>query len=263
MGTDADRPLAGIGVAVTRDEDAHGPLSEALAARGATVLSWRAVRQTSTRDSGPLAAAVRGLADYDWLVFTSPRAVAAVGPATDHVPGDLRVAAVGEATAAAARDHGWSVDLVPTVQTAVALVDALARADVGPGSRVLFPASEIAGRTLEDGLAAVGARVERVTAYRTVPVAPDRAACLRALDHGTVHVITFTSPSAVAGLRNALGMDAFRAAAEQVVVAAIGPTTAAAVRAAGARHLIEARDHSLPGLVERIEEWARAEEGAE
>jgi uroporphyrinogen-III synthase len=43
------------------------------------------------------------------------------------------------------------------------------------------------------------------------------------------------------------------------VVAAIGPTTAAAARAAGADRVIEARDHSLEGLAERIAEWGATE----
>jgi uroporphyrinogen-III synthase len=247
----------GLGVVVTRDDGGDAALSASLRALGATVLSWPTIRASPPSDPGPLVAALERLGDFDWVVFTSPRAVHAVAGRGPVWPAALRAAAVGTSTRRAAERLGWRVDVVPRVQTAEALVGALGAAGVGAGTRVLFPASEIARDTLEKGLGSLGARVVRVTAYRTLGVALDRAGCARALASGQVDVISVTSPSALENLRSALGDRLFAAAAGQVVVAAIGPSTAGAARAAGAVHVIEAADHSLEGLAERIAEWAR------
>lgn len=263
MEATADRPLVGVGVVVTRDDGEAAPLSRALRARGATVLHWPTVRLAPSADPTPLVTELGRLSTFNWVVFTSPRAVDAVAERRGTLPGRLRVAAVGSATAEAVRRSGWRTDLVPAIQTAEALVDAMTAAGVGSGARVLFPASEIAGATLEEGLADAGAEVVRVTAYRTVAVPIDGAACERALNAGAVQVISFASPSAVNGLVQGLGDRLFREAAARTVMAAIGPTTAAALRSAGARRVIEAAHHSLDGLADRIAEWGRAHQGEE
>jgi uroporphyrinogen-III synthase len=252
----ADRPLAGVGVVVTRDDGEAAVLSRALRSRGATVHHWPTVRWAPPGDPAPLIAELGRLSSFDWIAFTSPRAVAAVAERRHALPSRLRVAVVGSATADAARLRGWRTDLVPEVQTAESLVSAMEAAGVATRARVLFPASEIAGTTLEDGLRANGAQVVRVAAYCTLPVPVDRAACARALSAGTVKVISFASPSSVRGLATGLGESLFREATETTVMAAIGPTTGAALRSAGARRVIEASDHSLVGLADRIAEWA-------
>jgi uroporphyrinogen-III synthase len=255
VATRDERPLTGVGVVVTRDDGADATLSGLLRELGATVLSWPTIRAAAPSDPRPLRDAVERLGDFDWVVFTSPRAVEAVAEWRPAPPARLRAAAVGASTQAAAEARGWRVEVVPRVQTADALVDALRAGGVGAGTRVFFPASEIALDTLEAGLRALGAEVCRVTAYRTVGADLDRDGCAHALESGEVDVISFTSPSAVENLRSALGERLFRAGAARAVMAAIGPTTAAAVRAAGAAEVIEAAEHSLAGLAERIAQW--------
>lgn len=255
MAPRAERPLAGIGVAVTREDGAEATLATLLRDHGATIVSWPAIRWAAA-DPAPLDAALARLGQFQWVVLTSPRAVEAVAARDPVWPPPLRLAAVGGATRAAAEARGWPVHLVPSIQTAEALVDALAGAGVGPGTRVLFPASEIARDTLETGLRRVGAEVVRVTAYRTLAGELDREACARVLTAGQVQVISVASPSAVEGLKAALGDRLFTMAAARTVMAAIGPTTAAAARAAGVDRVIEASDHSLAGLADRIAAWA-------
>jgi uroporphyrinogen-III synthase len=257
----ADGPLAGVGVVVTRADGDDEELTELLRARGAIVLRWPTVRWAPPVDAAPLEGALERIGAFDWVVFTSPRAVEAVAGWLPAWPDGVRLAAVGRATADAAARHHWPAALVPETQTAAALVAALAAEGVRPGSRVLFPASEIARDTLPAGLEALGVEVARVTAYRTLPAEVDAAACAAALEAGQVAVVSFASPSAVEGLRAALGDTLFARLAGDVVLAAIGPTTATALRAAGGRTVIEARDHSLAGLAERIAEWGRAHKG--
>jgi uroporphyrinogen-III synthase len=97
-------------------------------------------------------------------------------------------------------------------------------AGLAEGARVLFPASNLAGSELSETLEAAGARVERVEAYTTRPVAPpiDRAADLSLAD-----AVTFTSPSSVEGWRRGVGNDLRGPLAEETHFVAIGPTTSA------------------------------------
>lgn len=258
--TVAEGPLTGIGVVVTREDGEVGVLAGALRRYGATVLHWPTIRWAAAADPAPLDAALEGLGEFQWVVFTSPRAVEAVAARCRGWTAAARIAAVGGATRAAAESHGWRVDVAPITQTAEALVDILRAEGVGAGTRVFFPASQIAGATVEAGLRQAGADVVRVTAYRTLPADLDRQECARALAAGDVQVISFASPSAVENLRAGLGARLFDEALASVVVAVIGPTTGAAARAAGARRVIEASDHSLTGLADRIAEWGREHE---
>ena len=254
-GADAARTApTGVGVVVTRDEADDGPLSTLLADHGFRVLHWPTIRTAPPEDPGPLEAALAELEDYDWAVFTSPRAAAAV--AGLEPPPALSVAAVGEATADALAEVGWVVDLVPDTQTGEALVVALAEAGVGEGDRVLFPASAIARDTVPDGLERLGADVTEVVAYRTEPAPLDVASCRTALESGAVEVLTFTSPSTVQNLRAALGPRLFALAARRARAVAIGPTTAEAVRAAGFDDVVVAEPHSLEGLAARVADVA-------
>ena len=99
------------------------------------------------------------------------------------------------------------------------------------GTRVLFPAGSLARSALETLLQEVGARVERVEAYRTSIVPPDSGRVRADLANG-VDVVTFASPSAVQSLSKALAGD-WPEVLDHCMIAAIGPTTREALVKAG------------------------------
>ncbi|HEX9799834.1 MAG TPA: uroporphyrinogen-III synthase [Thermoanaerobaculia bacterium] len=253
-----DRPLSGVGVVVTRDEPADGPLAERLARAGARVVAWPAVATAEPADPAPLAAALAALDRFDWLVVTSARAVAAVAARVATLPAALRVAAVGEATAAAARGALWPVDRVPETYSGEALVEAFRAAGDAAGARVLFPAGDRAAPTVPDGLAELGAAVVRVEAYRTQPAPLDAERCLASAAAGEVEVLTFASPSAVDGLARALGDDAFAHLVDRLAVAVIGAATATALQHRGLAADAVAAPSTLDGLVAAAARAARS-----
>ena len=232
-------------VVVTRAEAADGPLSTQLRQLGLTVLLWPATH-TNAADSNALDEALRQVRKFDWMVFASRHAVAAVLRRLAVQPGNLRVAAVGQATAQVLRQRGWRVDVVPDDAEAGALVTALAP-QLSAGARVLYPASSRALPTISKGLAQLGAQVTQVEAYRTEPAALDVAECRKWIERDAVGAVTFASPSAVIELAQALGkadLDRLLAHARAI---AIGPTTARALAERGyATTLAEAAN--LSGL---------------
>jgi uroporphyrinogen III methyltransferase / synthase len=252
------RALAGLTVLVTRARDQAGSFSRLLRERGAEPLEVPAIEIRPVADPAELDRAVRRLAagGYHWVVVTSVNGVAAVRGRVEAlgldagVPGRARVAAVGPATQAALADWGVRPDLVPTVATTAALGQAF---PPGAGD-VLLARADLANPELGGMVAAKGWRPHEVVAYHTVPAAGMDAGARRRLDAGEVDWVAFTSASTVEGFLRAYGGPP----PVRVRVAAIGPVTAAAARAAGMRVVVAATDHTIPGLVAAIERATRA-----
>lgn len=247
MTSSGDRPLAGRSVVVTRSTDQAGPLSSRLVALGAQVVDVPTLAFIEPGDGGTaLRAAVRRLADGDWVVVTSPNGAERLAAATPAglAPG-VRLGVVGPGTASACERLGLTVSLVPPRFVGEALVDAFPQ---GPG-RVVVAQALGARPVVADGLAAKGWTVETVVAYRTVPLdvsAPLLAAAARA------DAITFTSASTVASYLAAAG-----AGGVPRTVVCIGPITAAAAAEAGLAVAAVAREHTLDGLVAATVETLR------
>lgn len=243
--------LSGRTVVVTSGGRRAGGLVDALERAGARTVELPLTRQVEAGDHGAaLRAAAAGVGSYRWVVFTSVNAV-------DRFMADLRdarafgpalVAAVGPATADALRVEGVEPDLVPGEHSARGLVEVFPLADEGDG-RVLFPCADIAPDTIDDGLGQKGWVVQRVEAYRTVPAAAPEPELLARVARADALVLTATSSvRAFAALRAPNG-DAVGVPAH---VVCIGPSTAAAARAAGLRGVHEAWGPSTKGIVAEL-----------
>jgi uroporphyrinogen-III synthase len=118
------------------------------------------------------------------------------------------------------------------------------------GTRVLYAASEGARETLPLGLEAMGADVERIALYRSVPEPASIERMRAILAERPADLVTFTSASAVRSFADAMGADVAR----ETAVASIGPATSDAAREAGMTIAIEASSSTLAGLVAAIVE---------
>jgi uroporphyrinogen-III synthase len=212
-------------VVVTRDESGDGPLTRALVALGARVINVPCVRFPATGEADHARAILNGFEPEDWVVFTSARAVRALGEAPPSL--SVRVATVGLATAREAKRAGWPVAIAGRAG-ARELAERMVRDEPLGDRRVLFPASAGAATELEDLLRQAGAVVDRRTVYSIEHPEPQPEVMMD-LDLRGADAITFCSPSAVRGFRHIVGSErAARLRAEAVFVA-IGPTTGAAV----------------------------------
>ena len=250
----AESPLEGKGVAVTRGEKGEGPLSRLLVEKGARVLDWGSVGFAPPEDICPLLGALARISNYDWICFSSPRAVDAVVSRRPKPPEGLRIAAVGPSTSLSLTEAGWDVHRVPQEGNGEGLVEAFRLAGDAKGARVFFPASEIARDVIPDGLADLGAEVDRITAYRMVTLKVDAASCRASVEKGEVQTVTFASPSALEALKAQLEEDLFNRIREEIPAATMGPTTAAASEKAGWKRVSVARSPTLEGLVAAAEE---------
>jgi uroporphyrinogen-III synthase len=232
-------------VVVTRGEPGNGPLSSQLRELGLQVLHWPAV-SVAVADTGPLEEALRTIEQFDWIVFASRHAVAAVTEFLAKPPPNLRVAAVGQATGQVLRQRGWPVDLLPGDANAAALVSEFATRPLS-GMKVLFPASSRALPTIAAGLTQLGASVVQVEAYRTEPASLPVEECRGWIDRNGIGAVTFASPSAVVELEHALGKEHFDRLLAAAGVVAIGPTTARELAERGCTPVV-AEAATLEGL---------------
>ena len=180
------------------------------------------------------------MAGYAWMVVTSATAVRVVAERVARLPSDLRVAAVGEPTARAARAAGWVVDLVPSESSGAALAHALP----DTSGTVLFPRSDLAAPTVVDTLRARGIDVDDVVAYRTVGT-------------GDEPVVLDSPPAAVLVTSGSVAREIARRMTQldpRTVVACIGPGTAAEARAAGLPVHVVARTRSAEALLDAVVE---------
>jgi uroporphyrinogen-III synthase len=236
------RPLAGRRVVVTRSRPQASVLVGRLADLGAEVVELPVIAVVDPADGGEaLARSAHRLASgaYQWVAVTSTNAVTRlVAELGDRsVPSSVRWAAVGPGTARALVDGGRSVDLVPEVSLAEALVEAFPAGD----GTVLFPRAETVPGTLAEGLRAKGWLVDEVVAYRTVAGRPTPGALAAAAD---ADAVAFTSSSTVGRALELLGDGGL-----PPVVVSIGPVTSASARSAGLEVAAEARPHTIEGLV--------------
>lgn len=272
-------PLVGWRVLVTRADHQADQLSGCLAAAGAEPVELPVIRLLPPPDPERLDRALRALAGYDWVLFTSANTVKAVVRRMGALGlpvaelSRCRLAAIGPATAAALAEHGLTVEVVPEAYVAEGLLRALADRDTWPGRRVLLPRAAAARATLPEGLQALGANVEVVAAYTTGPAEPPHARqVLTELTRGRIHAVTFTSPSTVKGFARLWAVHVGNEGAESgeaagsldagtpFVVACIGPVTAAAARESGFPVHVVAAVYTVPGLVEALASY-RAEQG--
>lgn len=256
------RPLAGKRIIVTRAREQSNDFVHSLQKLGAEVLLMPTVSFAPPDDWTPLDTALREFARFDWILFTSQNAVGffcrrwrelGLDAGLFQLPKPL-VAAVGPATAQAASENGLRVDYIAKSSTGAALATEMRNA-LG-GKSVLLPRSNRADDRLPDSLCADGAFVTEVVAYRTsAPESfdPDILARLRLAE---IDAISFASPSAFHNLSRFLdSSDELVSLSQRVPFAAIGPTTARALRGAGIRVAIEAVEPSAACLADAISKY--------
>jgi uroporphyrinogen-III synthase len=240
--------VAQVGIVVTRGEGPNGPLSRILMDHGATVIQWGSIAFAPPEDPAPLIEALGDLEKYDWIFFSSPRAVEAVTSRVSSPPPGVRMAVVGPSTGEILREAGWPVDRTPLVASGERMVEAFRVAGDVEGARIFFPASAIARDVFPKGMRALGAEVDQVTAYRMLTLPLDAGACKESLDAGSVQAVTFASPSAMEGLKKGLGAELFQRLADHIPGVAMGATTAGALEGEGWKHIEVAKEPTLEGL---------------
>lgn len=248
-------PLAGRRVLVTRAAHQAGKLSEGLRTLGAAPVEVPVLEIGPPASFEALDRALNHFNDYDWLILTSANTVRALGERAAALGIELgrsvsmKVATVGEGTAAAAREAGFQITFVPVIYVAESLIEGMV--GLAAGQRILLARAAVARDVIPDALHAAGATVDVVDAYRNVmpEAAPE---LLRQAMAGGIDAATFTSSSSVTHLAEAARAAGLEWPLAGVPAVSIGPITSETLRELGWEPAIEAEPSDIPGLVAAV-----------
>ncbi|MBQ9690516.1 MAG: uroporphyrinogen-III C-methyltransferase, partial [Eggerthellaceae bacterium] len=254
-----DKPLFGCKVVVTRSRTQASQTRDMLQNLGAQVVELPTIQIMSYAGSREMNAAIKQLGSYDWVLFTSVNGVESFFETLYEQHKDarsfaqLRVAAIGPATADRLKFYGINADVVPSQYRAEAVVQALRDAGISAGDRVLLPRAEEARDVVIHELSAEGIEVDVVPAYKTVvPRDTDAAYARDILTDPEVFALTFASSSTAKNLATMIGKD-FAALMNKKTAYSIGPITSQTLRDLGVEHIVEADTYTIDGLVEALQ----------
>ena len=252
------RPLFGQRVVVTRTREQASQLSRQLLELGADVLEIPTIKIVEPEEKQKLAEALMELNTYDWLVFTSPNGVTAFFDfffrAFDDMRdiGGVRIAAVGPATAAKLKELHLKVDLMPDEYVSSKIVKAFEKFESIENLKILLMRAEVANPELPAALNELGGIVDDVPCYRTVPETEDQNGAAGKLMEGGADWLTFASSSAVENFHARFDLPKLVKQFPATKLASIGPETSKAIEALGLKATVEAKPHTIDGLVKAL-----------
>lgn len=256
--------LSGWRVLVTRPETQAEGLLGMLRQAGAEAIPF------PTIEIQPLPAkaaeTLDSLADYDLVIFVSRNAVS--NAATLLFPGkpwppDLRVAAVGRATAQALEKAGRAADLLPESDYSSEGLLALPPLERVSGTRVLIVRGEGGRELLAETLEARGAIVDYAEVYRRVQPRIDPEPLRQRLTSGTVDMVVSTSKEGLENLFAMMGTP-FDALLRKIPLVVISEALMRGARSIGVTgDVIVATEASDLGLFRAIEAWAQTRGASE
>lgn len=247
--------LCGKKIVVTRAREQASSLSKRLTNLGADILEIPSIKIIPPADYTPLDNALKNIAQYKWIIFTSVNGVKSFFQRLKNSGKDSRAVAtnlfavIGSETAHELAKHGIKADVLPLEYRAEGVIDALA-GKFAIGDKILIPRAKVAREILPVELHKAGAEVDVVTAYETVMEMDNKEVLIKELLNKNIDIITFTSSSTVTNLLVALGDQ--KDLLKNTTIAAIGPITAETCWQNNLEVAIIANEFTIPGLVDAI-----------
>jgi uroporphyrinogen III methyltransferase/synthase len=251
--------LANRTIVITRAREQATEFVAMLEGNGARVVSCPTIEIVEPESYEQLDEAIESLYGYDWIIFTSVngvdyflRRLKALARDVSELDETL-VCAIGDATALRLSEARVHVDVVPQDSKAEGIFAALELFAGGreslAGQRFLIPRAAVGRDYLPRALEEAGARVDVVTAYRTLrPEINERGRIKALLAGGGVDCIAFTSSSTVRNFAQLFDLTDLRELLAGVAVACIGDITAATASEFNLRTDIQPHETTVSAL---------------
>jgi uroporphyrinogen-III synthase len=198
-------PLAGLGVLITRPAGQAAGLRARLRELGGETVLFPTLDILPPADPDTLARHLADLAAFDLAIFVSPTAVQYGLAAAPAWPPGLRVAGVGQGTAAALGAAGIQPVLAPRAGADSEHLLALPELADLAKQRVLIFRGEGGRELLAETLSARGARVDYAECYRRGLPASDPAPLCDTWRRGGIQAVTVLSAQGLDNLFTLLG----------------------------------------------------------
>jgi len=255
------KPLFGKRIVITRPKSASEELSERLLEMGADLLNVPTIAIEAPSQPRELVECLLGLGEYDWIVFTSARGVDAFFEAFFKAYkdirslGNVRLAAVGPATAARITRSHLEVDAIPDSYQAEVILGAIQKHESLDNLRILLARAEVANPQLPKLLEDHGAIVDDVATYQTVAASSASTQESESLLHSGADWITFASGSSVRHFHERFDIADLMETYPEMKLASIGPETTRWLKELELDPTVEAKQHTGIGLANAIAEY--------
>jgi uroporphyrinogen-III synthase len=256
--TPVDKGLVGKRILVTRASVQAREFAAEIRKRGGKPVLFPTIHIAPPKSWVICDTAIAAINRYDVLLFTSSNGVThffnrlrTLGK-TD-LPAKMKVIAVGERTAATLHELEILAVEMPA-RFSSAGVAALLKASRVRGTTFLFPCGNLRKEDIITHIRSLGGKVTPVTVYSTTkPRSSNVRRVQELLDGDKIDVLTFASPSAVVNFVSLI--PGYPTRTQNPPSAAIGKTTASALREAGIRPAIIARVSTSHGLLDEVAEY--------
>lgn len=260
-------PLFGKRIMVTRPPDQAKDMYLALRRLGGEVLPYPTITTEKYVDNAAWNAFDGIDSDNKWLILTSENGVRYFFEQFFHHTKDIRslghfrIAAVGFGTARALEQVRIKADFIPTKATTASLAKELTEKENIKGATVVRVRGNLADDRIERVLSDNGAEIIPLTVYRTShPVWPE--GFKEKLFERPPDFIVFTSGSTATGLCAMLSEDELKKLIEGKIIVSIGPSTTKIINSHGMEVSLEAKEHSVPGVIKEIVEFVLNRKGS-
>ena len=247
-----NHPLFGKKILMTRDSVGNAELACKLAARGAEAINCPTFEIYDLTGSKEFKLVSEKIKNFDWVFFTSPTGVRLFFKAVKKLNKDTRIfagakiACIGSETASALEDFGIKADFVPKIFTSDKLAESFIKKHKPIGRKILLLRSALADLTLAEKLKSAKAKVRHFLIYtaRKLKCSPIK------ISKVDIDWIVFASSFAVDCFFKDFKPEDID---KKVKIASIGPATADTLKKFGITPAVEAKEHTIDGLIEAME----------
>lgn len=248
--------MIGEYVVITRSVTASETFAKQLESLGLHTLYCPSIAFTKNLSSEQVKKYLSDIPSYDWILFSSSNGVKFFIDSLQEVGGNIsllkniKIAAVGQKTAATAKTYDLSVSFIPSIFTAEDLAKELPHIQ---GKNILLPRSTIGNPELKTQLEVKGATVTDMPVYKTEHLKKEMTQLRKLLQKNQILCLTFTSPSTIEGFLKNTNKTILSAVLSLPVVS-IGPITTKAAKKYGFSTIYTADTHTIEGMLMKLKE---------
>lgn len=250
-----DKPLFGKDVIVTRARTQSSSLVSKISDLGGNPIEIPTIKINKIENNIELENEIKNIRDYTYLVLTSKNAVQIFFDKLykmnldSRALANLKVCAVGSATAKEIRNNGINPDIIPEQFVSEYLFEEL-KSVLKSTDKVLIPRTKNARDFLVNKISKI-CSVKEVHIYETVLNNIKKDEILKGLNSLEEKYITFTSSSTVTNFVDIIGMDNIDEL-NKLKVISIGPITTETANSLGINVYREANISTIDGMVDCI-----------
>ena len=250
-----DKPLFGKDVIVTRARTQSSSLVSKISDLGGNPIEIPTIKINKIENNIELENEIKNIRDYTYLVLTSKNAVQIFFDKLykmnldSRALANLKVCAVGSATAKEIRNNGINPDIIPEQFVSEYLFEEL-KSVLKSTDKVLIPRTKNARDFLVNKISKI-CSVKEVHIYQTVLNNINKDEILKELNSLEEKYITFTSSSTVTNFVDIIGMDNIDEL-NKLKVISIGPITTETANSLGINVYREANISTIDGMVDCI-----------